>query len=48
MWRCLALLWVEIFEADFGGESSSMSAVEVVDGARYWMAFWALWELLKN
>ena len=39
MWRCLALLWVVIFEAYLGGESGSKSALEVSDGARYRMLF---------
>ena len=47
-WRWLALLCVEIFEIYFGGESGSISAVEVGDGARYWMAFLMLLELLNN
>jgi len=39
IWRCLALLWVAIFEVDLGVKSGSKSAVEVGDGARYWMLF---------
>jgi hypothetical protein len=31
----MALLWVEIFEVYLGGESGSILAVEVGDGARY-------------
>ena len=39
----LALLWVEIFEVYFGGESGSKSAVEVGDGARYWRRLRLVW-----
>ena len=44
----LALLWVEIFEVYFGGESGSKSAVEVGDGARYWRLIEARWGWLKK
>ncbi len=37
--RCMPLLWVEIFEVYLGGESGSRKAVEVGDGARYWICF---------
>ena len=33
--------WVELFGIYFGVKSGSISAVEVGDGARYWMPFWA-------
>jgi hypothetical protein len=39
IWRCLALLWVEIFEVYLGEKSGSSAAVEVGDGARYRMLF---------
>ena len=35
----MALLWVEIVEVYLGAESGSRLAVEVGDGARYWMLF---------
>jgi hypothetical protein len=38
----MALLRVEIFEVYLGSYSGSKSAVEVSDGARHWMAFWAV------
>jgi hypothetical protein len=37
--RCLALLWVEIFGVYLGEIDGSRLAVEVGDGARYWMLF---------
>ena len=42
------MLRAEIFEVYLGNLSDLKSAVGMGDGARYWMAFWALWELLKN
>ena len=44
----MALLWVEIVEICFGGESASRLVAEVGDGARYWMALWVLLDLLKK
>ena len=40
----MALLWVEIFELFLGGgrKSGSRLALEVGDGARYWMLFLSL------
>jgi hypothetical protein len=42
------LLFVDLFGIYFGRESGSISAVEVGDGAKYWMAFNVLLELLKK
>ncbi len=40
--KYLVLLWVEIFELYSGRKSSSSLAMEVGDGARYWMPFGAV------
>ena len=40
--RWLALLWAEICELYSGRKISSKLAVEVADGARYWVSFWAV------
>ena len=44
----MPLLRVELFLIYFGEKSGSMSAVEVRDYVRYWVALWVLWVSLKS
>ena len=43
-----ALLWVELSEDDFCGESGLRITVGMGDGARYWRVFWALLAWIEN
>ena len=42
------MLWVDLFGIYFGGESDSISAVEVRDSARYWRAFWGAFGVIEE